>query len=87
MGAQPVDVLRLVLKEAATMAVFGVLIGAAAAFGLTRLMARVLLGVSAYDPLTFVCVPIVLIIVSLFACYISARRAMKVKPMITLRYE
>ena len=69
------------------MAVFGVLIGAAAAFGLTRLMARVLFGVSAYDPLTFVCVPIVLIIVSLFACYISARRSMKVEPMITLRYE
>jgi predicted permease len=87
LGAQQRDVLRLVLGHGAKMALFGVAIGVAAALGLTRLMARELFGVSAHDPLTFAAVAIVLIVVALLACYIPARRAMRVDPVIALRCE
>jgi predicted permease len=87
LGAQPGDVMRLVLGEGAKMALLGVAAGIAAALGLTRLMADELFGVTAQDPLTFAAVAIVLTLVALFACYLPARRAVRVDPIAALRYE
>ena len=87
LGAQRGDVLRLVIGHGAKMALIGVAVGIAAALGLTRLMANQLFGVSAHDPLTFAGVALLLIIVAVAACYIPARRAMRVDPMIALRHE
>ena len=87
LGANRSDVLRMVLGDGMKMTLLGVVIGVAAAAGLTRLMASLLFGVSATDPLTFTAVAIVLSTVALAACYIPARRAMRVDPMVALRYE
>jgi len=87
LGAERGDVLRLVLGHGARMALVGVAIGVGAALALTRLMANQLFGVSAYDPLTFAAVAMLLIVVAVAACYIPARRAMSVNPMIALRHE
>jgi len=87
LGAQRKNVLMLILSEGTKTALTGVAIGLAAALGLTRLMASVLYGVSATDPLTFAVVAMVLTFVALAACYIPARRAMGVDPIIALRYE
>jgi predicted permease len=87
LGAKQRDVLHMVLRDGMKMVLAGVILGCAAALGLTHLMASLLFGVSATDPLTFGGVAILLAIVALAACYIPARRAMRVDPMVALRYE
>jgi predicted permease len=87
LGAQRSDVLRLVIGHGARMALLGVAIGVGTALGLTRLMANQLFGVSAHDPLTFAGVAMLLTLVAIAACYVPARRAMRVDPMIALRHE
>ncbi|HUJ30049.1 MAG TPA: ABC transporter permease [Candidatus Acidoferrum sp.] len=87
LGAQQKDVLRLVLGHGTKLTVLGVAFGIVVALGLTRLIAALLFGVGARDPLTFSVVAIVLAVVALAACYIPARRAARVDPMVALRYE
>jgi predicted permease len=87
LGAQQRDVMRLVLGEGARMALAGVAVGVAAAWGLTRLMENQLFGVTAHDPLTFAGVGVVLMFVAVAACYIPARRAVQIDPGIALRSE
>jgi putative ABC transport system permease protein len=87
LGADRTAILGMVVKNGALLACAGALIGLAAAFLLTRLMASLLFGVGPTDPLTFLCVPIALITVAMLASYVPARRAAKVDPMVALRYE
>jgi putative ABC transport system permease protein len=87
MGAQPRDVLRLILGFGAKLAFIGVVVGVIAALALTQLMKTLLFGVAATDPLTLAAVSLTLIAVTLLACYIPARRAMSVDPIIALRSE
>ncbi len=87
LGAARQDVLRMVLGEGAKLALVGVGCGLAAALVLTRLMATMLFGISAHDPLSFAAVAGLLILVALLACYFPARRATKVDPLVALRYE
>jgi predicted permease len=87
LGAQRSTVLWLILGEGMKMAMTGVVVGIVAAAGLTRLMSQLIYGVSAADPVTFAGVIIVLTAVAFAACYVPARRAMRVDPMVALRYE
>ena len=87
LGAQPDDVLRLVLGHGARIALTGAGIGLLGALSVTRLMASMLYGVSASDPATFAAAATLLIVVTLAACWIPARRATRVDPMVALRYE
>jgi predicted permease len=87
LGAQQGDVLKMVLRQGLRLALIGVAIGLAGALALTRLMSTLLYQVSTYDPLTFIGIALLLAGVAALACYLPARRAMKVDPMIALRYE
>jgi len=87
LGASRIHVLGMVLRHGAKLAAAGVAIGIAASLALTRLMASMRYGVSATDPLTFIGVALILTFVALAACYIPARRAMRVDPLVALRYE
>jgi putative ABC transport system permease protein len=87
LGAQLGDVLKMVLRYAMTLVLIGTIVGLAGAYAVTRVMSSLLFQVTATDLATFVAVPAVLLLVALVACLIPARRATKVDPLITLRYE
>lgn len=87
LGARPFHVLRLIFGQSLGMLVLGIVIGLAGAFALTRLMRTLLFEVTATDPVTYLSVIGLLTLVALLACYIPARRAAKVDPLIALRYE
>jgi putative ABC transport system permease protein len=87
LGAQVKDVMQMVLRQGMTFVVIGELVGIAGAFALTRLLGGLLFGVTPTDAITFIAVVTILTIVALLACYIPARRATKVDPLVALRYE
>jgi predicted permease len=87
LGARTVDVLKLVLRNGMSLTLIGIVAGLAGAFAITRLMASMLFGVSPTDVATFALVTLGLMLVALLACYIPARRATKVDPLVALRYE
>jgi putative ABC transport system permease protein len=87
LGAQTRDVLKLVVGQGMAMALIGIAVGLGGAFALTRVMTSLLFSIGATDPITFVAIPLILAGVALAACFVPARRAAKVDPMIALRYE
>jgi predicted permease len=86
-GAQPWEILRMVVSQGGKMALAGISVGIIASFSLTRLIVNLLFDVRSYDPATFASMAILLALVSVAACYIPARRAMRVDPMVALRHE
>ena len=87
LGAHPSNILRWVAKLAAKLVLVGILVGVGLAFGLTRVISAVLFGITPTDPTTFLIVAITLALVACAACYIPARRATKLDPLVSLRYE
>jgi ABC-type lipoprotein release transport system permease subunit len=87
LGAERADVLRLILSEGTKIAFVGTAIGIAVALALTRLMTSLLYGVTATDPATLLAVAALPVLVAVVACYIPARRAVRVDPMVALRHE
>jgi putative ABC transport system permease protein len=87
LGAKRSHIFKLVVGRGAWLAFIGIVLGLAAAFGLTRFLAGLLYGVTALDPMTFIGISILLLVVAVFACYVPARRATKVDPLVALRCE
>ena len=87
LGAERGDVLKLVISMGLRLVVLGVAIGLAASFGVARVMASQVWGVSPYDPATLIAVPVLLLLTGLVACWVPARRAARVDPLVALRYE
>jgi putative ABC transport system permease protein len=87
LGAQTSHILKQVLGQGIKLATFGIVIGLAAAYGVTRLMSSLLFKVESTDPFIFISLPLLLVMVAIIACYLPARRATKVDPMVALRYE
>lgn len=87
LGAGPAQILKLIVGQGLAMTLIGIGVGTVAAFGLTELMRSLLFGIAPNDPVTFVAVPIVLVVVALVASYLPARRAARLDPMQSLRVE
>ena len=87
LGARQLDILKLVVRHGMWLCLLGIAVGVAAALLLTRIMTSSLYGISASDPLTYIGISVLLALIALLACLIPARRAIKVEPIIALRYE
>lgn len=87
LGAQPRDILRLIVGQGMRLALCGIGVGLLAAYGLTRVLTGLLFGVTATDPMTFIATPLSLAVIAMLACYLPARRATKVDPLVAIRHE